>query len=467
MQRRHRQVLTITGWREHGANSGACSGRDFGATHMTKLSIIVPCYNCADTLDAAVDSIYRQTPVFPFDVTMVDDGSTDGTYRCMVHLATQYPTIKLLRHPSNLGGGAARNTAVSNSEGDLIFCLDSDDILGPDFLKNMTRFWQQKRSDGLGISRSIKFKDANITDVAYVTEFEGPGKVVRFESVLDSSACSLYSTFLMTRAAFSRMGGYPTAHGFDTQGMAFRFLGNGLTAYTCPDTIYYHRVLHHQSYFLREAGAGRAHWNWFKILQEFLYLFRDDVKATILDYDCFPTGPQPTLENALHVLHQHKDVFVENVRYFLQRGRDRVAAELQTSANKYEQYWVGTYFLSRRSYDKALDYLTAAVKSGFDHRMIYPELLEASMKLSGNATAVKLSLGDLTYYINDPLRVADSSAPPLSRYQVLENWLVREGALGIVGQLLKGARLWVRAFRKRGAKAPANSVLETGKLNRG
>ena len=244
---------------------------------MTKLSIIIPCYNCAGTLADAVDSIYSQDASIPFDVTMVDDGSNDGTYTVMQAMAARYPNIQLVRHETNRGGGAARNTAAENCDGEIIFCLDSDDMLGPGFLENITRCWLEKRCDGVGISKSIKFRKNNLLDVDYTTDFDSPGEVVRFESLLDGSMCSLYSTFLLTRAAFQRIGGYPTQHGFDTQGLAFRFLCNGLTAYTCPDTTYYHRVNYHQSYYLREAGAGRINANWFQIFDEFLYLFRDEI----------------------------------------------------------------------------------------------------------------------------------------------------------------------------------------------
>ena len=58
---------------------------------MTKLSVIIPCYNCEDTLEAAVASVFQQAPEFAFDVTMVDDGSTDSTYAVMQRLAEQLP----------------------------------------------------------------------------------------------------------------------------------------------------------------------------------------------------------------------------------------------------------------------------------------------------------------------------------------------------------------------------------------
>ncbi len=266
---------------------------------MTKLSIIVPCYNCERTLGAAVDLIYQQEPGIPFDVTMVDDGSGDATYRTMEMLARRRPHMRLARHARNLGGGAARNTAVEESDGDLIFCLDADDMLGPDLLSKLTRLWLMKRCDAVGVSRSVKFRNSNVEDVAYVTEFTGPGERIRFESLLDGTACALTSTFLMTRKAFALVGGYPTSHGFDTQGMAFRFLGNGLEAYTCPDTVYYHRVEFSDSYYLREQKAGRINWNWLQVLDEFIYLFNPATQRQILESWLFSPPGEPAAPDLL------------------------------------------------------------------------------------------------------------------------------------------------------------------------
>src|SRR5436190_906289 len=74
--------------------------------------------------------------------------------------------------------------------------------------------------------------------------------------------CPLYSTFMHTKKAFETVGGYPTEHGFDTQGFAWRFLAAGFTAYTCPDTSYYHRINYKLSYYLRETEQGKVNYNW-------------------------------------------------------------------------------------------------------------------------------------------------------------------------------------------------------------
>jgi glycosyltransferase involved in cell wall biosynthesis len=414
---------------------------------MTTLSLIVPCFNCARTIDAAIESIYRQNAVMPFDVTMVDDGSTDNTFAVMQELAARRSNIKLVRHSSNLGGGAARNTAVANSAGDLIFCLDSDDMLGPGFLENLTNFWIKKKCDGLGISKSIKFNGTDLGNIAYVTEFDAPGQQVPFESFLDGSICSLLSTFLITREAFALVGGYPTAHGFDTQGMAFRFLANGLVAFTCPDTVYFHRVNFHKSYYVREDRAGRFHWNWLQILLEFLYLFRTEVKATILDAEVFPTQLRPGLEPHLRELNAAHALYVDDYRALVARGRDGVARDLALSTDKYDQYWLGEYWLSRGQHAEALDCFVRALRGGFRHWLVYERVVEAAVGASDSSVPIVMTLHKGRFFPDRSGRKAESAAPPLSSYQRFENWLFRRPQTALLGAAAKKMRLGIRQLR--------------------
>jgi glycosyltransferase involved in cell wall biosynthesis len=350
---------------------------------MTKLSVIIPCYNCADTLGEAVASLFRQDPVIPFDLTMVDDGSTDSTYAVMEELRRDQPRINLVRHESNLGGGAARNTGVARSAGDLLFFLDSDDILGPDFLRNMTQFWLKKKCDAVGMSTSVKFRGRNLNDVAYVTEFEGPGKPVRFESFFEGPRCSLSVVFMMTRRAFEAVGGYPTEHGFDTQGMAWRFLCGGMTAYTCPDTVYFHRVEFHDSYYLREYARGAVNWNWFCILEEHLYLLNDRTKDRLLTADLFAAPGKPAPPPVVNIMREDRNVYTRGYRTLLRLGRAGAARRLVKSKSGFAQYWLGTYWYSKGSYERAIDHFRNALRAGFRYRIVYYRMLQASLKLSG------------------------------------------------------------------------------------
>ena len=87
-------------------------------------SIIIPTYNRAGLLPNAIRSVLRQT-FQDFELIIVDDGSSDNTEEvvAMVH----NHKIKYIRHESNKGGSAARNTGIMSAQGKYIGFLDDDD----------------------------------------------------------------------------------------------------------------------------------------------------------------------------------------------------------------------------------------------------------------------------------------------------------------------------------------------------
>jgi glycosyltransferase involved in cell wall biosynthesis len=250
------------------------------------LSIIIPCYNCESTLREAVDSCFSQE-LDNFEIILVDDASKDNTKNIMLKLEDEHEEVKLFFHEKNKGGGATRNTAAQHAEGSVIFCLDSDDILPSRTLSKMFSFMKEKKADAVGIHRSIKFRGANKNDIERIDTFGYVGEKIPFQSLIEKNhvLCPLYSTFMITKEAFRITGGYPTTHGFDTQGFAWRFLMRGLTAYTCPDTEYLHRTHFHESYYLREYNAGKINYNWQQILEEFIVAFTPEIQEHIIHFD--------------------------------------------------------------------------------------------------------------------------------------------------------------------------------------
>lgn len=240
------------------------------------LSVIIPCYNCARTLREAVVSCYEQgfTPE-EFEIVLCDDASTDDTASIISSLQTTYANIRVVSHPQNRGGGAARNSAAHAAAAPVIFCLDSDDLLPPGTLRTMLDYLQAHHLDGAGVHHSIKFRGTDTTDIDRTDTFAHAGEHIPLENLLqkNNELCSLYSVFMFTKAAFLACGGYPEHHGFDTQSFAWRFLCAGLTAHTCPTTTYLHRIEFHQSYYLREYADGKLNLNWQAVLLEHKHLF--------------------------------------------------------------------------------------------------------------------------------------------------------------------------------------------------
>lgn len=254
---------------------------------MNKVSVIIPCFNCASTVREAVRSCYEQGFLADeFDIVLVDDCSTDTTKTVLDKLATEHTNITLGYHKKNSGGGATRNTAVGLAKSEIIFCLDSDDLLPPHALDAMYKLLIEQNCDGVGFNYSTKFIGTDITNVETVHEFAYAGKKIPVENLLQHDGyCALYSVFMFTKSAFAKAGGYPTNHGFDTQGFAWRFLTAGLTAYVCPNTNYLHRIQYKESYYLREHQQGKVNANFRVVLLEHEKILSPQVIAFIKNFD--------------------------------------------------------------------------------------------------------------------------------------------------------------------------------------
>lgn len=342
-----------------------------------KLTIIMPCYNCESTLEEAVESIYTQNLTMPFEVVMVDDGSTDGTKKLIKKLADEHKEIKYVFHKENRGGGAARNTAVENSSADVIFCLDSDDMLGENCLNLMYDTLVENDLDGVTIHKSVKFLDEDINNIQYTTEMGFIDKAILFESLFSKNAeCGLYSTFMHTRESFNIIGGYPEDHGFDTQSFAFGFLANGLKARACKDAIYYHRLSSkNNSYYNREYNNGKVNFNWFKIIMQYLYLFNEETKDKILSFDFYSN-----IVNKNFMIIFHDNFLVEDyLDYLGVNTKEKYFKEIvkKYDKTKYEYYWL-------YDYTKEPKYLFYAISNGINGTFQYKQLFENFKKTNGD-----------------------------------------------------------------------------------
>lgn len=95
------------------------------------VSVVVPCFRCAATIDDAVASIAAQT-LLPAEVLLVDDASGDDTVAALHRVAAAYGTdwIKVIALPTNGGPSRARNTGWQCARQPYIAFLDADDSWG-------------------------------------------------------------------------------------------------------------------------------------------------------------------------------------------------------------------------------------------------------------------------------------------------------------------------------------------------
>ena len=129
-----------------------------------KLSIIIPCYNEKNTIDIIVKKVIKSLTNYKFlnyEIIIVDDHSKDGTIEVIKSFQDE-EKISAYFHESNLGKGAAIQTALKNVTGDIIIIQDADLEYDPlDYNKLLVPFFETN------------------ADVVYGSRFLGGGKYVR------------------------------------------------------------------------------------------------------------------------------------------------------------------------------------------------------------------------------------------------------------------------------------------------
>lgn len=107
------------------------------------VSIITPCYNAALYLAQAINSVLAQT-YREWELLIVDDCSTDGSYELIQKFASWDTRIKYFRTDFPSGSPTLpRNIGVKHAKGRFIAFLDSDDIWLPDKLKQQIPLFEQ------------------------------------------------------------------------------------------------------------------------------------------------------------------------------------------------------------------------------------------------------------------------------------------------------------------------------------
>ena len=131
--------------------------------HEADVSVIIPTYNRAGLLPKALDSLMAQTTGKTLEALVIDDGSTDDTYKVMRPYLEQYghPASKVfLRYTKRTKEGvvAARNTGLADTKAPLVAFLDSDDAWDPQKLEQQIAV-MESNPDVVVVHTSYRYVD--------------------------------------------------------------------------------------------------------------------------------------------------------------------------------------------------------------------------------------------------------------------------------------------------------------------
>lgn len=202
---------------------------------QVKVSIIMGIFNCANTLDEAIDSILKQT-FTDWNMIMCDDGSTDQTYEVAKKYIEAYPEkFILMKNDENKGLNYTLNRCLEYAEGIYIARMDGDDISLP------TRLAQE-----------VAFLDRH-TDIAFVSTIMGmfdekgdwgQTPVISFpekKHFSNGQALFCHAACMIRKEAFMGVGGYtvdPKLLRVEDRHLWFKLYGAGYKGANINELLY-------------------------------------------------------------------------------------------------------------------------------------------------------------------------------------------------------------------------------------
>ncbi|OGU14680.1 MAG: glycosyl transferase [Geobacteraceae bacterium GWC2_53_11] len=92
------------------------------------ISIVVPVYNEQENVEAVYSAISTALSAMgcSYEIVMVDDGSSDGSYNVLTRLASRDAALKVIRFRRNFGQTAAMSAGFDHAKGDIIIPMDGD-----------------------------------------------------------------------------------------------------------------------------------------------------------------------------------------------------------------------------------------------------------------------------------------------------------------------------------------------------
>ena len=168
---------------------------------MPKVSVIIPTYNRCNVLERAIQSLLNQT-FQDFELFIVDDHSSDDTHKVVA--AIDDARIKYIRHESNKGAAAARNTGIRNTSCEYIAFLDDDDEWLPEKLGLQLALLESSPPEVGGVYTGYESVDSFSGKILHISRPVHTGNI--YNALLVNNCIGSPSTILLKRVCFDVAG---------------------------------------------------------------------------------------------------------------------------------------------------------------------------------------------------------------------------------------------------------------------
>ena len=222
------------------------------------VSILVPVYNVEAYLPQCLDSLVGQT--YPhLQIVLIDDGSTDGSWRVMQEYAARDERIEIY-HQENQGVGATRNQLLEKIKGDYVLFVDSDDWVELDMVEFLVGKASENHADVVTCGNVI---NDGIPKTDYKEEIWSQEKVVKefLRHVIFNG--SLWNKLIKTRLLGNHRFDSRISYGEDAL-FCWYIIQNTQKVIVTDRKLYHYRMnsssLSHAKWSPNKMGTGHLVW---------------------------------------------------------------------------------------------------------------------------------------------------------------------------------------------------------------
>ncbi len=210
----------------------------FDLKYYPTVTIMVPCYNEAKTVEKTVKSLLSlDYPKDKLSIFLIDDGSRDNTWKIL----QQYDGHNNIRifHKENGGKHTALNLGLQHLKSEFIGCLDADSFVHNQSLKRIIRIFEIEPRNMAVCPSILVYDPKNVIQTVQRVEYEMANYVKKMLGFAGGIHVTPGPFSIFRKKVFDDLGPYRKAHNTEDQEIGLRMQEHRYKIDACPDAYVY------------------------------------------------------------------------------------------------------------------------------------------------------------------------------------------------------------------------------------